>query len=108
MEIRYLFFFLMAAVISPVVHAGEQKCTSEATAFNKIEIRITSEGGCVVLSCENVLSKNIESALALCHQTEKNYSFCGWQSLKNITNVKLKLVKEGQYSVTLKKCALNQ
>ncbi len=99
-------FCLSTILLTPSLsNAGDQHCTSEATTANNIELLVTKENGCVVLACENVLSKNIESALILCHQTEKDYLFCGWRNNKRITDVRLKLIKERHYSVTLKKCA---
>lgn len=101
---KYALLTLIMLLCTSVATANEQGCIMQAEGAYVSHVQVKEKGGCVVLECTNVAARNIESALAACHQTEKDNLFCGWHDIKRVTKASLEMESPGKYHVTLRKC----
>ncbi|QKX17658.1 hypothetical protein [Microbulbifer sp. YPW1] len=94
----------VALLIFSVTTVAQANCISEATAHRSFMVKIESSGSCTKLNCINVKARNIQAALAICHQTEKDFNFCGWHEKRRIKHVEMLQPKDGVYEVSIEKC----
>ncbi|QKX17749.1 hypothetical protein [Microbulbifer sp. YPW1] len=94
----------VALLIFSITALAQANCVSEVTAHRAVEVKIESSGSCTKLNCTNVKARNIQAALAICHQTEKDFNFCGWHEKRRIKHVEMLQPKGGVYEVGIEKC----
>jgi len=99
-----IYFVIIGFLLIPDAYSGDHECVRNMVTGKGIEVTISKLDSCVKLKCEEVNARNIQSALALCHQTEKDHIYCGWNTQVSIDNVSMNLEENGRYSVDLVKC----
>jgi len=99
-----IYFVVIVFLLTPLAYSGDHECVSGMVTYKGIEVTVSRLDSCVKLECEEIDARNIQSALALCHQTEKDHVYCGWNALDSINSVSMKLEENGRYSVDLIKC----
>ncbi|WP_157520086.1 hypothetical protein [Microbulbifer agarilyticus] len=94
----------VALLVFSATTLAQGNCISEASAHRSVEVKIESSGSCTKLNCTNVKAKNIQAALSICHQTEKDFNFCGWHEKRRIQHVEMFQPKDGVYELSIEKC----
>jgi len=103
-RMNVIYSIFIGFLIVPLAYSEAHECVNTVVTDKGIEVGVSDSGKCVKLQCEGVDARNIQSALALCHQTEKDNNYCGWNIPVAIQNVSMKLEDNGRYSVNLIKC----
>ena len=86
--------------------AKTEECTSKGENLKYGSFSIIEEKSCVTLKCNVSGVKNIESALAVCHQVEKDFKLCGWERNKTIKEAVIRSQDTGNFNVSIKRCEI--
>ena len=103
---RKVVFTILIFLLSGHCYAEFQECTSDGDIQKYGSFSITKENNCVILKCNISGTKNIESALAVCHQVEKDFKLCGWERKKPIKDAVIRVQESGKFNVSIKRCEI--
>jgi hypothetical protein len=103
---KALLISVLITFLSLGADAQNIDCVIVSADLKPVNFSVHTEGQCTTLSCDVSDARNIESALALCHQVEKDHRLCDWRIEPPAEATISKKAGAGEYFVSIRQCKI--